>query len=186
MRIGVLVWLPALALGCRDDRTEHCAELEAQVAALTARIDALEQRAMSGEPPLVELGQGRVVELLDAKRALRCAVQELQGIITVQRGFEAAFDRYPESFEEVGWAPSQVGGCAANVAFRMAPYPPRITFSDAMPAMPEAIAVIIRGEARGRVLAVDSEARVYELAALPDADVTRIVAGQGWVGATSP
>jgi len=162
------------------------AELEAQVATLTARVDALEQRAIAAEPPLVVQHDGRVVENLDTTRALRCAVEELQGLVTAQRAFEAAFDRFGESFDEVAWAPSEVGGCAANVAFSMGPYPPDIAFSDAMPVKPVGVAVVTRGEARGRVLAVDAEARVHELPALPGAILARVLGGNGWIGATTP
>ena len=180
-----VAWVPVLALACaEDDEARRTAALEAQVAALAARVEVLERRAGAAEPVLARESSGQVVEVLDTKRALHCAMEELQGIVTAQHAFDAAFDRFAVNFEEMRWEPEQSGGCATTVAFSLAPYSPRIGWSDAMPAMPEAIGVILRGPARGRVLGVDRKGTVFELPALPAADLAKVVTGPGWIGAT--
>ena len=155
--------------------------LEAELEHVADRCAALEGGEQAA-PRTIHLEQGQLVNVLSADEAIQCGKANLGGIVTAQISYDAAFDMYVLDVEDLPWRPTAGDDCAANVAFRLSPFPFELVPTGTAPAVPAGVAVITRGEGRGRVLAVDYEARVYELPRISEADLPILVKGGGWVG----
>lgn len=156
------------------ERDARITELQGQTAELAARVEQLS----TAPAPLTVAGDGRVTRTLSQSAAVDCARAELEGLMGSRLSYDAAFDEWGSSFEQIGWQPSNAGDCAANVAFSMGPQALRLVPKGGPPKVPMGVAVIVRGVAAGRAFAVDDKVRVYELPRVSPS----VVATNEWLG----
>lgn len=157
---------------------------DARIVELTDRVDRVLNTPVpprSTSDTIVDAA-GRVTQTLTEDAAIVCAKANLEGIATAQLAYDAAFDTYGDSFEQIGWLPSNQGDCAANVAFSMGPQAIRLVPDDRPPKVPIGVAVVVRGVARGRAFAVDEEARVHEVPRVAEARIPGMLRASEWVG----
>ncbi|MDP2304764.1 MAG: hypothetical protein Q8P18_01895 [Pseudomonadota bacterium] len=170
----MLTRLILMSLSCQATNPEvedRLAAQDARIAELSARVDSL---------VITTDATGRVTTTLAESVAVACAKGHLEGIATAQLAYDAAFDTFGDSFEQIGWQPSNQGDCAANVAFSMGPDAMRLVPDDRLPSVPLGVALITRGEGIGRVLAVDQQARVYEPPRVAKERVAVLLAEPEW------
>ncbi len=175
---GMSALLLLTVLGCRERELEaRLTAQEARISELASRIDQLAPTAMRTD------GSGRVTTVLTGDGALKCAKESLEGIASAQRAYDAAFDRWGTSFQEIGWSPVHAGDCSTNVAFTMEAKAAEIL---GVPVELKddvlASALITSGVGVGRSLVVLSDTRVFELARVEPAQIQEVLGALEWVG----
>lgn len=172
--------------GCSSDDQS---QVEARLQAQDARIDELARRverlSASRAPETHHItvdAAGRVTATLGEADAVACAKFNLELLVTAQTAWDAAFDGYGDSFEQIGFSPTNQGDCAANVAFSMGGVAMQLVPDDREPKVPLGVALVVRGEGAGRVFAVDETARVFEAPRVATERLPAILQAQEWVG----
>ncbi|NOY25239.1 MAG: hypothetical protein GXP62_05145 [Oligoflexia bacterium] len=168
-------------------------DLALAIRGLGLRVQDLEGRladaaASSGTPtpaspelaglPRMEVSpeSGVLHPVLDEDATVSCAVRMISGIRTSELAYDAAFDAFSESLEEIGWAPGLGDGCTAYVAAAA-----ELEGTGRANEF-KATAVITRGAGRGRSFQATRSSGVRESTRLDETGIATFLAGHQWAG----
>ena len=200
-----ILW--AMAMGCGGDieaLEQRVDALETQLVTMELRVDDLEvfvyseafgapavpaappeeepvEEASDEDPPVEVQGTekdpvtGEIFPALDEAGAVLCALKSIDGVVTAQRGYEAAFDSFGD-LNTIGWDFDNKLGCRRYLALRVE------ALGEGEPIDFDVVAVVTRGEGRGRRFVTGEDHRVFEKERLNEVRLIAFLAEPGWVG----
>jgi len=118
---------------------------------------------------------GEIFSTLDEAGAVLCALKSIDGVVTAQRGYDAAFDSFGD-LSVIGWDFDNKLGCRRYLALRVE------LLGDGQPIDFDVVAVITRGEGRGRRFVTGEDHRVFEKERMNEVRLIAFLAEPGWVG----